>query len=101
MTGKEVRLFLVDGTPGGLTTAQIVNWTGQVLKGTREKLSEIKQRDEAHRTGVYILLGEDPSNSPGFMAYIGQSDDVAHRITQPTSGTWSRGCSSSRPTLAG
>ena len=30
MGGKQLRLFLVDGTPGGLTTAQIMNWTGQV-----------------------------------------------------------------------
>ncbi|UWX83682.1 hypothetical protein [Arthrobacter sp. zg-Y1110] len=30
-TGKSVRLFLVDGTPGGLVTAEIMNWTGHVL----------------------------------------------------------------------
>lgn len=82
MSGKEVRLFLVDGTPGGLTTPQIVNWTGQVLKGTRDKLAEIRARDEAQRTGVYILLGDDPETSSGKLAYIGQSDDVAKRLTQ-------------------
>ena len=29
MSGKQIKLFLIDGTPGGLTTAEITNWTGQ------------------------------------------------------------------------
>lgn len=79
MSGKQVRLFLVDGTPGGLMTAEIMNWTGHVLKGKREKLAEIRDRAEARRTGVYILLGEDETQG-GRLAYIGQSDDVSNRL---------------------
>ncbi|TDD68447.1 GIY-YIG nuclease family protein [Jiangella aurantiaca] len=80
MAGKQVRLFLVDGTPGGLMTAEIMNWTGHVLKGKREKLGEIRGRAEAKKVGVYILLGEDEATG-GRRAYIGQSDDVANRLT--------------------
>ncbi|OZB87908.1 MAG: hypothetical protein B7X41_10975 [Microbacterium sp. 14-71-5] len=80
MSGKQVRLFLVDGTPGGLMTAEIMNWTGHVLKGKREKLAEIRNRPEARRTGVYLLLGED--EALGRSAYIGQSDDVSNRLVQ-------------------
>lgn len=79
MAGRQVRLFLVEGTAGGLITAEIVNWTGHVLKGTRDKLGEIRARTEAQRTGVYILLGDD-ADGGGRMAYIGQSDDVAKRL---------------------
>lgn len=32
MNGKQVKLFLVDGTPGGLTTAEITNCTGSHAK---------------------------------------------------------------------
>ncbi|MFC6715102.1 GIY-YIG nuclease family protein [Branchiibius cervicis] len=78
--GKQVRLFLVDGTAGGLITAEIMNWTGHVLKGTRDKLAVIRSRPEAQRTGVYILLGEDEQTGDA-TAYIGQSDDVAKRLT--------------------
>lgn len=81
MSGKQVRLFLVDGTPGGLMTAEIMNWTGHVLKGKREKLAEIRNRPEARRTGVYLLLGEDEGQG-GRVAYIGQSDDVSNRLVQ-------------------
>ena len=28
--GKSVRLFVAEGTPGGLLTAEIMNWTGHV-----------------------------------------------------------------------
>lgn len=81
MSGKQVRLFLVDGTPGGLVTAEIMNWTGHVLKGKREKLAEIRNRPEARRTGVYVLLGEDET-AGGPLAYIGQSDEVSTRLVQ-------------------
>lgn len=81
MSGKQVRLFLIDGTPGGLMTAEIMNWTGHVLKGKREKLAEIRNRPEARRTGVYLLLGEDEALG-GRGAYIGQSDDVSNRLVQ-------------------
>lgn len=42
--GRSIRLFLVDGTPNGLLTAEIMNWTGHVLTGPRSKLSELVQR---------------------------------------------------------
>ncbi|WP_225873103.1 GIY-YIG nuclease family protein [Cellulosimicrobium composti] len=61
-------------------TAEIMNWTGHLLKGKREKLGEIRNRAEARRTGVYLLLGEDVDGGP--LAYIGQSDDVAGRLVQ-------------------
>jgi len=35
MAGQQIKLFLVDGTPGGLTTAEITNWTGHVLHARR------------------------------------------------------------------
>lgn len=47
MGGKQVKLFLVDGTPGGLTTAEITNWTGHVVIGPRSKLADLLARDEA------------------------------------------------------
>lgn len=77
--GRHVSLFLVEGTFGGIVTAEIMNWTGHVLKGQRSQLSAICKRDEAKRPGVYILLGED-ENGP--LAYIGQTDCIADRLRQ-------------------
>ena len=78
--GKQIRLFLIDGTFSGLVTAEIMNWTGHVFKGSRSELGRIYQREEAQRTGVYILLGDKSDGSP--LAYIGESDNIASRLKQ-------------------
>lgn len=80
--GGSLRLFLVDGTPNGLLTAEIMNWTGHVLTGPRSKLAELVQRPECARTGVYFLVCPDPQNSLRSKVYIGESDDVAKRLKQ-------------------
>lgn len=80
--GKSVRLFLADGTPGGLLTAEIMNWTGHVVAAPRSDLAALLKRPEASRTGVYILLGDDPNSLGGQLAYIGEGDDIAKRLYQ-------------------
>ena len=80
--GRSIRLFLVDGSPNGLLTAEIMNWTGHVLTGPRTKLSELVQRPECGRTGIYFLVGSDPENPLRPQVYIGESDDVAQRLKQ-------------------
>ena len=80
--GKSVRLFLADGTPGGLLTAEIMNWTGHVVAAPRSDLAALLKRPETSRTGIYILLGDDPDSVGGQMAYIGEGDDVGKRLYQ-------------------
>lgn len=80
VSGKQIKLFLVDGTAGGLTTAEITNWTGHVLSARRSDLSDLLGRDEAQRTGVYFLLGDDEGAVGGTRLYIGEADVVAQRL---------------------
>ena len=58
--GRQIRIFLVDGTPGGLLTAEIMNWTGHIVAAPRSDLASLLQREETSRTGVYVLVGDDP-----------------------------------------
>jgi len=81
-SGKSVRLFLADGTPGGLLTAEIMNWTGHVAAAPRSGLAALLKREEAKRTGIYMLLGDDPENLGGITAYIGEADDISKRLYQ-------------------
>lgn len=37
---RSLRMFLWDGTPNGLLTAEIMNWTDHVLTGLCSKLAE-------------------------------------------------------------
>ncbi|MFE6254559.1 GIY-YIG nuclease family protein [Agromyces sp. NPDC057865] len=82
--GKQIRVYLVDGTPGGLLTAEIMNWTGHVVAGPRSELADLLSREEVRRTGVYVLLGDDPeSQAPsGKAVYIGEGDDIGVRLRQ-------------------
>lgn len=80
--GKSVRLFLADGTPGGLLTAEIMNWTGHIVAAPRSDLGTLLKRPEASRTGIYLLLGDDPDSMGGSLAYIGEGDDVSKRLYQ-------------------
>jgi hypothetical protein len=80
VSGKQIKLFLVDGSPGGLTTAEITNWTGHVLSARRSDLADLLKRDEAQRTGVYFLLGDDEAVVGDTRCYIGEADIVADRL---------------------
>lgn len=80
--GKSVRLFLADGTIGGLLTAEIMNWTGHVVAAPRSELAALLKRTETSRTGIYILLGDDPDSLGGQLAYIGEGDDISRRLYQ-------------------
>lgn len=81
-SGKSIRLFLADGTPGGLITAEIGNWTGQVITAPRSEISTLIKRPDVSGTGLYILLGEDPEKLGGELAYIGEAEEISKRIRQ-------------------
>lgn len=82
MSGKQIRLFLADGTAGGLITAEIMNWTGHVVAAPRSQLSDLVARSELARTGVYFLLGDDPDAPGNDRVYIGEADVVRKRLSQ-------------------
>lgn len=81
-TGKQIRVYLVDGTPGGLLTAEIGNWTGHVVAAPRSDIGQLLARAECRRTGVYVLLGDDSDSSTGSAVYVGEGDDIAKRLRQ-------------------
>ncbi len=82
MAGKQVKLFLVDGTPGGITTAEITNWTGHVVSGPRSKLADLMTREETKRTGAYLLLGDHPTAVGETRCYIGEADEIRTRLKE-------------------
>lgn len=59
-----------------------MNWTGHVVAAPRSDLATLLKRPEAGRTGIYLLLGDDPESVGGQMAYIGEGDDVSKRLYQ-------------------
>jgi Domain of unknown function (DUF4357) len=80
--GRTIQLYLVDGAPTGLRIATIHGWTGQVLVASQTAFRAMLKRNEAERTGVYVLFGPDSSGTGKVRVYIGEADLVAQRIAQ-------------------
>jgi hypothetical protein len=80
MAGRQIRIYLVDGTPNGIRTAEIINWTGSILVVPRARLPEVAHRREAIRTGVYCLVGPDAEFSNRDKVYVGEGDNVFTRL---------------------
>lgn len=78
--GRTLKVFLVDGAPNGLLTAEIMNWTGHVITGPRTRLAELVQRPEIKRTAVYFLVGPESGTGLGTQVYIGETDDAKARL---------------------
>jgi hypothetical protein len=82
-TGFSVRIFIPSGEPEGLRIVEKSNWTGQGLVFPRSLFTEVRQRSELKRTGVYMLWG--PSDSGQLpKVYVGEGDGVLPRLDQHT-----------------
>jgi len=94
MSGKTIRLYLVNGLPTDILTAEIINWTGKVIVTPRSQLAELAKREEVRRTGVYFLVGPDPENALRDAVYFGEGDNVLTRLTahdrDETKDFWTR-----------
>jgi hypothetical protein len=80
MSGRTIRIYLADGVPSGILTAEIINWTGKLIVCPRAQLDQLASRTEARRTGVYLLLGPDPENAGRDLVYVGEGDSVLTRL---------------------
>ncbi|KIG15181.1 hypothetical protein DB30_05881 [Enhygromyxa salina] len=79
---KQIKIFLVDGTPTGLRTAELGLSTCKAVMAPRSQLAELQRREEAGRTGVYLLVGPDLKDARRDAIYIGEGDNVFRRIRE-------------------
>lgn len=78
--GKSIRVYLADSTVAGIRYAELVNWTGQAIACPRNRLGELTSWPEAAKPGVYLLF-EARLGDAKPLAYIGESENVADRLT--------------------
>ena len=76
--GRTMQLYFIDGRPDGMLTAEVFNWTGHVLMTPRTKIGTALKREEASRTGIYILLGAQTGET---QAYIGRAEIICRRVS--------------------
>jgi hypothetical protein len=80
--GKQLRLFLPDGTPSGPRYYELVNRTGQAVVMPVSRIKELVSGawPEFERPGVYLVRGE--SEDGHARLYIGESENVAKRVEE-------------------
>lgn len=72
---KIINLLLYEGDLEGVISIEDSNWnSGELYSAPRESVSELLDTDSCKKYGVYLLL-------PKSMVYVGQSSDLAKRIT--------------------
>ncbi len=77
---KTINLLLYDGNLSGVISIEDSSWnSGELYSAPRASVQDLLHTDAVNKYGVYLLL----SNS---MVYVGQSSDLAKRLTQHTIG---------------
>lgn len=90
--GTSISLFLVNGTPDGLWLIEKSLWTGVALMAPRSRYSELRDRPEMTRPGVYVLIGPADSVAKTSRVYVGETDVLRMRLDQhqKTKEFWTR-----------
>ena len=77
---KTIKIFLIDGEPNGLKTAELSNWVGQAIVFPRNKLKETKARPECNKPAVYFLIGKENEEALLPTVYIGEAENLWTRL---------------------
>ena len=78
--GRTLKLYLANGTPSGVTTAELGISSLIAVVATRTALPDLIRREEATRTGIYLLVGPDPNLLERQLVYVGEGDQVRTRL---------------------
>lgn len=70
--GKNINVFLMDGTANGRIKCTLANWTGVAYKIPRIALDLCKERNDLKQSGIYFLFGISEETSENVI-YIGQA----------------------------
>jgi len=82
MAGKQIQMFLLDGSPDGRVFCELGNWTGKACKIPRHLLRSSADRKELWRAGVYFLFGRDETTNEIAIVYVGEAEEIYPRLQQ-------------------
>ncbi len=75
MSSKLIQIFLVDGKPGGIKIAELMNRNIRAFLVPRAMLPEVKDRAELSQPALYILSDRESKE-----IYIGECENFLHRV---------------------
>ena len=77
--GKSIELFLVNGSPDSIITAELSNWNGKAIKIPRIDVPSCT-RNDIMQAGVYFLFCKEDDGTEA--VYIGEAENVKERLVQ-------------------
>ncbi len=80
--GRSLKLYLVDGSPLGVITAELGASSVRATVASRTSLPELLSRGEAAKTGIYLLAGPDRELPGRDRIYVGEGDQVRTRLAR-------------------
>ena len=80
MAGKNIRIFLIEGTPNQRLYCELSNWNGRVYRIPRNEIKISEDRSDLQYTSAYVLLGKNDDGA--ILAYIGECDNARDRLLQ-------------------
>lgn len=78
---KTIQIYLPQGNPRGIRSAEMTTRTVQVIEIPRVHIKEFLAMREASQVGLYFLVGND-DNKGLPQLYIGQTGELRNRIQQ-------------------
>lgn len=82
--GKTIQIYLTDGEPTGIRTAELTTSISKAVVIPRKRLSEASTRREVSQAGLYFLF-ENQGFGEEARVYIGQSLNCFNRLKQHNS----------------
>jgi hypothetical protein len=79
--GKTIQIYLTDGEPTGIRTAELTTSISKAVLIPRKRLSEATSRSEVSQAGLYFLF-ENQGFGEEARVYIGQSLNCLNRLKQ-------------------
>jgi hypothetical protein len=80
--GKKLTVYLIDENDNGPRTIEIGNWSGKSFYSPRANLTQIIDRPEFSKPGVYILKSDPTDDSFQERIYIGEAEKIGNRLKQ-------------------
>lgn len=77
---KTIIIYLAEGEPDGIKTAELSNWIGKAIVVPRNKLKNIKNRKECSQPSVYFLIGKNEEDNKSLFVYIGEAESLWSRL---------------------
>ena len=79
--GKTIQIYLTDGEPSGIRTAELTTSITKAVVVPRRRLNEAAQRDELSQAGLYFLF-ESQGVGEESRVYVGQSLNCLKRLRE-------------------